>query len=115
VAASRGGLFCTWLIGCTLSNNSAGLWGGAIDARNGATVKGRNVSGNSASQGGGIADDIGPLTVDNSILSGNVATSGGGALYISNNGTATVENSNSITGNTAPLGSGPDVYNAGVL
>ena len=48
-------------------------------------------------------------------MSGNAATSAGGGIYIGPSGTVTVENSSSITGNTAPPGSGPDVYNADVL
>jgi predicted outer membrane repeat protein len=46
-------------------------------------------------------------------LSGNSATTAGGGLYCA--GRATVENSSSITGNTAPAGAGADVFNKGTL
>jgi hypothetical protein len=100
--------------GCTLSNNSATGAGGAIFTRNPTTVVGCTISGNSAAQGGGIAADLG-LTVDHCKVSGNVATSAGGGIYIGNVGPVTIQNDSMITGNTAPLGLGADVYNLGVL
>jgi hypothetical protein len=48
-------------------------------------------------------------------VSGNVATSARGGIDTGVNGTVTVKNSSSITGNTAPLGFGADVYNQSVL
>jgi hypothetical protein len=57
--------------------------------------------------GGGIANYQGTLTVSGSTLFRNSATYGGG---IYNTATLTVNNSSSITGNTAD-----DVYNGGVL
>jgi hypothetical protein len=100
--------------GCTLSNNSAAAEGGAIFARDPTTVVGCTISGNSAVQGGGIWDGLG-LTVDDCNVSGNAATSAGGGIYIGPSGNVTVENSSTITGNTAPTGYGPDVYNAHAL
>ena len=57
--------------------------------------------------------NYGTLTVSGSTLSGNVAAYRGGG--IANYGTVTVNNSSTITGNTAPVGFGADVYNQGVL
>jgi hypothetical protein len=105
--------FSLTVSGCTLSNNSAAMAGGAIFTLNPTTVVGCTISGNSAAQGGGIADALG-LTVDHCTVSGNVATSAGGGIYIGN-GPVTIQNDSMITGNTAPLGFGADVYNEGVL
>jgi hypothetical protein len=94
----------------TLSKNSAAHGGGILN--NGTlTVSNSTLSDNfgfgSKSVGGGIANYQGTLTVSGSTLSGNSATHGGG---IYNTATLTVNNSSSITGNTAD-----DVYNGGVL
>jgi hypothetical protein len=48
-------------------------------------------------------------------LSGNIATSAGGGIYTSGYGSVTIKNDSMITGDTAPLGFGADVYNLGVL
>jgi hypothetical protein len=101
--------------GSTLSGNFANNGGGGIYNGGTLTVSGSTLSGNSAQQlGGGIAN-FGTLTVSGSTLSGNSATYSGGGIYDSVYGTATVKNSSSITGNTAPAGFGADVYNLGVL
>jgi len=98
--------------GSTLSGNSAGLGGGILNDGT-LTVSNSTLTGNSASYfGGGILND-GTLTVSGSTLSGNSAASAGGGIY--NDGTVTVKNSSSITGNTAPVGFGADIYNLGVL
>ncbi len=68
---------------------------------------------NTAYKGGGIFSDLGPLTVSGCTLSSNSATMAGGGIYCI--GTATVKNSSSITGNSAPSGDGADVYNQGTL
>jgi predicted outer membrane repeat protein len=103
----------------TLSGNSAFQGGAIYDGAGTLTVSGSYVSGNSAFQGGGIYNYHGVLTVSGSNLTLNVASTSGGGIYISPSsggpGTVTVENSSSITGNTAPLGYGADVYNLGVL
>jgi hypothetical protein len=107
--------------GSTLSDNHAGTGGGGIFDEGGTlTVINSTLSGNSASsdaggQGGGIFNWAGALTVSGSTLSGNSADSNAGGIYNSVYGTLTVENSSNISGNSAPLGSGADVYNAGVL
>ena len=104
--------------GSTLSSNNAnsvgGGAGGGIDNLGGATltVTDSTLSSNSANQGGGIRND-GTLTVSGSTLSGNTANYEGGGIL--NYGTATVKNSSSITGNTAPVGFGADVDNQGLL
>ena len=103
--------------GSTLSGNSAVQGGGIYDGSGTLTVSSSTLSGNSAVQGGGIYNYHGVLTVSGSTLSGNVASSSGGGIYVSVafSATVTVKNSSSITGNTAPVGFGADVYNLGVL
>jgi hypothetical protein len=105
----------------TLSGNSANF-GGAIDNGGTLTVKGSTLSGNSANFGGAIDNEFGAmLTVSGSTVGGstpmaaNVASSAGGGIYNANGATLTVTNSSTITGNTAPVGFGADVYNLGVL
>jgi hypothetical protein len=44
-----------------------------------------------------------------------VATSAGGGIYTRAYGTVTIENDSLITGNTAPLNFGADIYNQSVL
>ena len=127
--------------GSTLSGNSAYHGGGIYNALGTLTVSGSTLSSNSATSGGGIYSDGGSITVSASTLSTNVASSHGGGIFngnisggtatvsgctlsgnsaaagggIYNSGTATVKNSSSITGNTAPAGFGADVYNLSVL
>jgi hypothetical protein len=125
----------------TLSGNSVYDYGGGIYNAGKATVSGSSLSGNSAYDGGGIYNDGGSstltvssstlssnsaqyggsifngsaaLTISGSTLSGNSAAYEGGGIY-NGSGTVTVENSSSISGNTAPVGFGADVYNYGVL
>jgi hypothetical protein len=105
--------------GSTLSGNSAHSGGGistGASYRGGpATISNSTLSGNiSTSSGGGITNYGGTLTVSGSNLTGNVASQRGGGIF-NNNGTLTVKNSTTITGNSAPLGFGADVYNQGVL
>jgi hypothetical protein len=99
----------------SLSNNTANGAGGGITNVGSVRVSGSILSGNSAPYGGGIYDGAGTLTVTGCTLSGNVASTAGGGIVNSAGATVTVENSSSITGNTAPLGFGADVYNHGVL
>jgi len=104
--------------GSTLSGNSANFGGGIYNQSAGSllTVSGSALSGNSATfYGGGIYNYAGSLTVSGSTLSGNVAGEEGGGIFNSVYGTVTVKNSTSITGNTAPVGDGADVYNSNVL
>jgi hypothetical protein len=106
--------------GCTLSGNSA-PYGGAI--RNDAvslTLSGCTLFGNSATaRGGAIAVEGGTVTVSGctigSPLAANTAALAGGGIWIDSGATVTVQNSSTITGNSAPVGSGADVYNNGVL
>jgi predicted outer membrane repeat protein len=116
--------FTATVSGTTLSNNSA-VKGGAIYCSGpGLTLKldgGNTLTGNSATYGGGIYVYSGALTVSGSKVGGstamdaNVASSAGGGIYVNTYGTVTVNNSSTITGNTAPVGFGADVYNLGVL
>ena len=110
---------------CTFSGNLSyfdgydsyhlGGKGGAI-YNNGGTViisdsflSGNNAWGNEDQcEGGAICNDSGTVKISNSTISGNGAYGDGGGIY--NNGTVTVENSSSITGNGAA-----DVYNLGTL
>jgi hypothetical protein len=97
--------------GSILSGNSAwrggGIWNGGT-----LTVSNSTLAGNSGGSGGGILND-GALTVNNSTLTGNSASYNGGGIY--NDGTLTVKNSSNISGNTAPVGFGADIYNQAVL
>jgi hypothetical protein len=138
-AIFAGGYSTVNLNGCTLTDNSATLFGGGIFIFPGATVtvsgcvvgpatvNNTALPGNSAAFGGGIyVGGGGTLTVSGSVIGsttvgvpGNSASQGGG-IYVAGppdnaNATVTVENHSSITGNTAPAGSGADVYNLGLL
>ena len=111
------------LNGCTLYGNSAGSQGGGIFNGGVANLSGCTLADNSAFWGGGIfirsrtatisGTVVGPATVNNILLQGNSAQQGGG-IYVQG-GTLYVKNSSTITGNTAPAGSGPDVYNLGTV
>lgn len=128
----------------TLSDNTAGLHGGAIANIGTLTVANSTLSGNQAlgggsGQGGAIFSN-GPLTVVNSTLSGNTATDVGGGIYtccdndapltvinstlsgntatngggISNNSRLTISNS-LVAGNTATTTNGPEINNNGTF
>jgi hypothetical protein len=114
----------------TLLANSATYGGGIfIDSggfRHGlasATVSGCSLSGNTATFGGGIYNLSGTVTVSGSTLSGNSATQAGGGIYNATSilgpytyqGILTVSNFCTISGNSAPVGFGADVYNLGVM
>ena len=83
---------------------------------NSVTLSGLTISNGGSTYGGGIFNH-GTLTVSGSALFGNSAASGGGGIYNTNSfsATVTVKNSSAITGNTAPVGFGADIYNQGVL
>ncbi len=100
---------------CTLSGNSASYGGGIYDQSGPLTVSSSTLSGNSADFGDGIDNYGVALTVSDSTLSGNVAALDGGGIYNNVYGTATIKNSSSITGNSARVGFGADVYNQSVL
>src|SRR5205814_2130110 len=82
-------------------------------------------SGNAAGFGGGLYNSGGTVTISNSVLSDNSAHQFGlygysGGIYNDAAGTVTVENSSSITRNTASGGGddgaiAEDVFNLGVL
>jgi hypothetical protein len=108
---------------CLLSGNSA-TYGGAICnselyiVSGTITLSGCTLSGNTAQYGGGIYTGFGTVTVSGSTLSGNTALTAGGGIYIDSlpfhrPDTVTVNNSSSVTGNTAPVGA--DVDNLSVL
>jgi hypothetical protein len=105
--------------GTMLSHNS-GTHGGGIFNMSGTvarlTIDGCTLSDNSAFIGGGIFDSSGPVMVSACTLTGNSATVEGGGIYLGgNSATVTIKNSSTITGNTAPAGSGADVYSYGVV
>jgi hypothetical protein len=111
--------------GSTLSGNSASFEGGGIfnNDFSTVTVSGSTLSANSAGYGGGIYNLAGTVMVSGTTLSSNSATVGGGGIYNDIfhasggdfTGTVVVSNSSTISGNTAPVGFGADVYNQGVL
>lgn len=131
------------VISSTLSGNfsSGGGGGGIANMGTGiATVTGSTVTGNSCSNNGGGIFDQGTLMLSDSTLSGNSAGNDGGGLWVGFYATATVsgttvtgnsaaqgggiwnwhntvtlENFSNITGNTAPIGLGADVYNLGIV
>jgi predicted outer membrane repeat protein len=108
--------------GCLLCGNSA-TYGGAIYnsqlfSLSAITVSGCTLSGNTAQYGGAIYTAFGKVTVSGSTLSGNTAFTAGGGIYIDSvpanrTDTVTVNNSSSITRNTAPVGA--DIDNLSVL
>jgi hypothetical protein len=89
---------------CTLSGNSAGIFGGGIWNEGVATLTVTNttLSGNSASEGGGI-NNGGTLTLTNSTLAGNSARVRGGG--IENLGELMLTH-DTLSGNLAPSGGG---------
>jgi hypothetical protein len=105
--------------GTTLSYNSGNHGGGIFNTSGtvaGLTIDGCTLSGNSATNGGGIFDSSGTVTFSACTLTGNSATVEGGGIYLGgNSATVTVKGSSTITGNSAPVGSGADVYNYGVV
>jgi hypothetical protein len=104
------------LVNCTFLGNN-GYDGGAISADGGSlTISGCTLTGNTATYGGGIFDTWFAFTLSASTLSGNIAGKQGGGVWLGNStAQATIENGSSVTGNTAPTGYGPDVYNLGVV
>ena len=97
---------------CTLTNNIAGEWGGAI--RNGAsendgsklTLRNSIISNNTAADGGGISNHFGAdVYLYNSTLSGNTASDQGGAIY-SRSSTFTVDRSSVLKENSAGFSGG---------
>jgi predicted outer membrane repeat protein len=125
-ASFEGGAIYNWgggpvgtvtILNSTLSANSAVLAGCIYNAGGGKlTITGSTLSNNTATENGGGILDYGWLTLSGSTLTGNSAAQKGGGIFIGGSSvTVTVKNSSSITGNTAPVGFGADVYNLGVL
>jgi hypothetical protein len=113
------------LNGCTISGNFVHYNGGGIYNVGTLSINNSTLSGNSARFGGAIYNAGGMVTIDSSTLSGNIAFHSdypwaggdGGGIYNDANGTVTVRNFSSITGNTSEWyeGLGPDVYNLGTI
>ncbi len=117
------------IINGKISNNTAAVGGGLANVNLGSeyantsnvTVNGTEISGNQAIEngsnaqsghGGGIYNEQ-ILTVSNATVSNNTAVSGAG-IYNYQDGTATIEGTTTISGNTAS-GNGGGVYNNGQL
>lgn len=90
----------------TLSRNSAGYVGGAIDNNGGVVnITGSTLSGNTGNVAGGIANTYGgTVHISNSTLVGNTSQTQGGGAVFSNGGTVTVTNS-TIADNSSAAGS----------
>jgi hypothetical protein len=98
---------------CVLSDNTATYAGGAIADVFGTLSLSRSVvTRNSADTGGGIFQSYGTLTIsDFTTISGNTAVTAGGGLYLgASAATVTVSKFSRVVDNTAPAGSGMDVY-----
>ncbi|RYD30645.1 MAG: hypothetical protein EOP86_19555, partial [Verrucomicrobiaceae bacterium] len=99
---------------CTLSGNS-GEEGGAVYNSDGRVdLTHCTLSGNFAASGGAIYtnDDDGIVTITHCTLSGNSAAVRGGAIY--NEGDRLVITNSIVAGNTAPPGTGEDIFNFGI-
>lgn len=113
---SGGGIinFGMLTIGASQIRQNTAVTGGGIDNEYGAlTLSDSLLSGNSASEKGGGIMNWDTMTIDHCTLSGNSAGNNGGGIC--NLGTLTFKNSSRIIRNTAPVGFGADVDNAGVL
>jgi uncharacterized repeat protein (TIGR01451 family) len=93
----------------SLTNNYAGINGGAIVNFGTLAVTSSTLSSNSAARGGGIYNNNGTLTVTGSTFAGNSGSAFGGGL-MNFPGTLSVTNS-TFFGNRAPYGGG--VYHSG--
>jgi hypothetical protein len=94
---------------CTLSNNSALGYGGAIMSYNAISLTNCEISGNHAVNGGGIAVYYGELEVINCNVNENMADSFGGGM---NNSTVATIIGTSIENNEATNGGGVHHANA---
>lgn len=127
------------MIGCTLTGNTTGLSGGALYAEGPLTLTQCLISGNSAIEGGAITCDAGgALSMAHCTLTGNSARTGGGIFtegsfpILRLTHCTLASNAASVSGgaihwedgeltlincivamNTAPDGSGKDIYAAG--
>ncbi|MGH7940717.1 MAG: hypothetical protein ACREFR_06580, partial [Limisphaerales bacterium] len=108
-SAEFGGGICAYgiltLDGCTVSGNSAIVFGGAVYAYGG-DVSGNNCtfSGNSVTDGGGAIDgEFSGVTLENSTVSDNVASIFGGGVDSDNEGTLYLTNC-AFLGNSSGTG-----------
>jgi hypothetical protein len=110
--------------GCTVSGIEAYFGGGIANGATGtAKLINSTISNNSVvsggdnyhplTEGGGIYNVSGALTISGCTVSGNAAEYEGGGIF--NDGTVTVENSSSITGNILSGYVANDAENPGVL
>ena len=107
--------------GGTVSDNIAG-WGGGVLINNGTfTMQGGSVSSNTAAAnadnggGGGVYVGKNTFIMEGGTISGNIASSRyGGGVYISSEGTFTMQGSATVSGNKAN-GEGGGVFNGGTF
>ncbi len=102
----------------TLSGNVSGGDGGAVDIGQGSlaslVLNDSVIAGNTAAANGGGINDDGLLTIRDSTIEGNTAggVEGGGGIFITENGSASLEHS-TIAGNQAWIGGG--IFDQGTL
>lgn len=103
------------IIDSTLTGNTAGCCGGAVETIYTTTsISGSQIDSNDAAYGGGLAFySSGSVTISDTVITGNDATASGGGLYLYGlyGGSVLIENS-TISGNTAlETGGGLSVRN----
>src|SRR5262249_27252330 len=74
-----------------------------------ATLTGVTLSGNTAVDGGAIGNDSG-MTLSGVTITGNTATDAGGGIWTAKTGHLTIQSKSTVTGNSAPVGFGADLY-----
>jgi hypothetical protein len=106
--------------GGTISDNSAGDGGGIFNSafnsfsKNAtAALTGVTLMGNTASDGGAIWNNFATLTLSGTTASTNAATVAGGGIYNGSKGHLTILSGSMLTGNSAPVGFGADLYTLG--
>jgi hypothetical protein len=106
--------------GGAISGNSAiqggGIFNGTIFEFNKnvtAALTGVTLMGNTASDGGAIWNIAATMSLSSTTASTNTATDAGGGIYNASKGHLTILAESMLTGNSAPVGLGGDLYNLG--
>jgi hypothetical protein len=91
-----------------LIDNTSANSGGGVLVRGGTTftIRDSSATGNTAVRGGAIHAAIVPLDMVNSTVAGNTSSSTYGAVYLPNDGVASITNSTVVGNSTAPGGVG---------